>query len=105
MRKQDHITIETIIFEEGDCTAHVNGTVTRDSLRYSSNFVISHTQLNRITAELHKQNDSFNIYDHLMKYPGVDGNGIYHIDLSNALVAQLPLALFITEELYAEIRA
>ncbi|MDX2362027.1 MAG: hypothetical protein QNK23_14555 [Crocinitomicaceae bacterium] len=97
--------VETIIFESNDTEVLLKGVAHQGHMAYSTDMIISHTQLNQVINTLHRQNSSLNIHELLTTEKMYNDEILYTAKLSESIDAQINLSEFIFDQPVVQIRA
>ncbi len=106
MRKINKIIeIKSIQFESNEPEVLVKGNITQGTMRYSTDIIISQTQLNIIVNQLKKKNSAFNFSDTLTVETMFNNETMYTSDLSNTLESSFYLNELLAPKTFVQIRA
>ncbi len=76
------LQINSILFESNDPDVLVKGTVSKGHMTYSTDVLISNSQLNRLISQLQKQNEGLDFAELLSTEKMEENNWLYSADLS-----------------------
>ena len=99
------ITVNEIIFESNDPEVVIKGRIQDGVMNYSSEVILSHSQLNMLLNQMRKQNDTFSINDYLISEEMYNGEVYYCADISSVSSSSFNLNLISHDSQLKQIRA
>ena len=91
MKQGTAITITSILFESNDTQVLIKGNVSQGVMKYDTDLIVTHSQLNIIFNSLQKQNQDISVYDYLISEKMYDGELLYSADFSELTHNQISL--------------
>ena len=103
--KEQYLEVETVIFESHDTDAMLKGKIVQGNLSYSSELVISHTQVNHVLNQLQKLNPENVVLDLLEATPMYDNTTLFSASFNDLENQKIDLTLLSNYSEIIEIRA
>ena len=99
------LSINSISFESGEHEVTLQGNIEQGTLSYSSELILSFSQLNLVLNRLVQLNDNFSIDDYMLTQYMGDDQLHYEADLSGLTVNKINLTDFYWQNELKQIRA
>lgn len=97
--------VQGILFESNDTEVLMKGLTVKGVMKYESELVISHTQLNMVLNLLQRQNAETDVQNYILSEPMYNGESLYSADFNQLSNVSIELDAISTSVPLKQIRA
>ena len=99
------IELKEVLFETNDNEVLLRGEIQKNHMRFNTEIIISHTQLNQLLNELKKSNNFFDFSNLFRTEKMYNGETLYSANFSEATMNKIDLNLLAISAPLRQIRA